>query len=86
MRLSIQVKWDVEFRALIANVTKRRHLICRSQEEQQIDRVAQEYTKLQHFVKKCVNHPFVEELKPVSFDNIFYSKLDIYNPGSCLSE
>ncbi|KAM7540050.1 hypothetical protein Aperf_G00000036271 [Anoplocephala perfoliata] len=35
-----------------------------SQEEQQIDRVAQEYTKLQHFVKKCVNHPFVEELKP----------------------
>ncbi|VUZ53022.1 unnamed protein product [Hymenolepis diminuta] len=35
-----------------------------SPEEQQIDRVAQEYTKLQHFVKKCVNHPFVEELKP----------------------
>ncbi|CDS41124.1 oligomeric Golgi complex subunit 2 [Echinococcus multilocularis] len=33
-------------------------------EEQQIDRVAQEYTKLQHFVKKCVNHPFVEDLKP----------------------
>nr|CDS32998.1 oligomeric Golgi complex subunit 2 [Hymenolepis microstoma] len=33
-------------------------------EEQQIDRVAQEYTKLQHFVKKSVNHPFVEELKP----------------------
>ncbi|VDN98810.1 unnamed protein product [Rodentolepis nana] len=35
-----------------------------SPEEQQIDRVAQEYTKLQHFVKKSVNHPFVEELKP----------------------
>ncbi|KAL5111185.1 Conserved oligomeric Golgi complex subunit 2 [Taenia crassiceps] len=33
-------------------------------EEQQIDRVAQEYTKLQHFVKKCASHPFVEDLKP----------------------
>ena len=39
--------------------------IHRPHDEQQIDRIAQEYTKLQHFVKKCENHPFVEDLKPV---------------------
>lgn len=34
------------------------------QEEQRIDRVAQEYTKLQYFTRKCGDHPCIKELKP----------------------
>nr|VZI24732.1 unnamed protein product [Spirometra erinaceieuropaei] len=35
------------------------------QEEQRIDRVAQEYTKLQYFTRKCGDHPFIKDLKPL---------------------